>query len=179
MKLPVFKPNKTTWFVGIAITAITVVWMIVIFPALQRLQSTAQAIVETQATEASSTEATANLISVLQRRTELADAAKQLDSFFIDRSNPVAFVGRLEELGVDHNVTLDISLQEPDSNVTGPVAETAVDITAAGTMNDVLDFMNTLLTDPVFLEVTTITITTPSDTPGIITLRLEMTSYWK
>lgn len=180
MKLPVFKHlSRTTWLVAIAVIAIAVVWSIVIFPAVGRLQNTAQAIIDTQATEATSTEATANLISALQRRTELANATKQLDSFFIDRSNPLAFVGRLEELGIDHDVTLEINLQEPDNNVTGPIAETAVDITAAGTMYNVLDFANALLTDPVFLEVDEMMITTPSDTPGIITLRLQMTSYWQ
>ncbi len=179
MQLPNFKHiGATTWFAIIAIVVLLLVWTVVIIPATHRIQNTAQAIIDTQATEASSTEATANLISVLQNRTELTDQAKQLDSFFIDRSNPVAFVSRLEELAADHHVTLEINLEEPDNKVAGPIAETVVGVAALGTMEDTLDFMNALLTDPIFLEVTAISITTPSDTPGMIALNLQMVSYW-
>lgn len=163
----------------IAVIAMVVVWISVILPAVGRLQRTAQAIADTQSTQASSTEATANLISALQQRTQLEDEAQQLDHFFIDRANPVAFVSRLEELGVDHNVTLDINLQEPTAATTSPVVETLVTINAAGELPDTLDFMNSLLTDDLFLNVTSATFTTPSDTAGVVNLNLELLSYWK
>ena len=180
MRLPAFKSiDKRTWFMICAVLAVMIVWISVILPALGRLQSTAQAIAATQTTEASSVEATSNLISVLQRKTLLEDQAKQLDSAFIDQSNPVAFVSRLEELGADHHLTLDIILQEPDTTTVKPVAETPVTIHAAGTLADTFNFLNAVLTDPVFLKVTSIEYSTPSDTPGIVSLHLETLSYWR
>lgn len=157
---------------------LVVVWIIVIWPAVGRLQSTAQTIIDTQSTQASSIQATANLISALQQRTELEDQAQRLETFFISRNNPITFVSRLEELADDHAVILDLGLNEPETAANNAITPATVIVNVDGTLPNVLDFMNDLLTDEVFLDVQSVRIAANSDTPGIVHLTLETTSYW-
>ncbi len=179
MKLPQLKQlSRTTWFIAITLVILAVVWTIVIFPAVGRLQRTAQTILDSQSTQASSTQATANLIAALQQRTTLEDHAKRMETFFVARNNPLAFVSRLEELAADHNVTLDLVLSEPEAAVAGTLTPTNVTVNVDGELDQTLEFMNALLTDEVFLDVQAVKIVAISDTPGIVTLSLETISYW-
>ena len=74
MKAPQWiKLNKSTWLLVLAVAFIVVIWLVVIFPAISRLRRTVQAIADAQTTQLSSTQATANLITALQRKNELIE----------------------------------------------------------------------------------------------------------
>ncbi|MFA6474754.1 MAG: hypothetical protein WCV88_00970 [Patescibacteria group bacterium] len=174
MKLPQLKQiHKSYWYSLGAVLAVAAVWSLVIIPGLNRLQNTTQEILSGQSTQYSSADATAKLIAVLQRRQDLASNRVRLKSIFIDQNNPVVFISRIEELANIHHLTLDTNLEEPDDKLTS-----SLDLTVAGQFNDALAFYNDLTHEPTLLTINKVSLDTPTNTPGLISLTLEATSYW-
>lgn len=181
MKLQFWKQlNKASWFILATISLVVVAWLVVIMPAIGRLQRTVETISTTQASQAGSTQATANLIAVLQRQTELAEAIASLRQVFIDQAYPVVFINRLEELAAQHNVTLDLNVEVLAVAANqGAVVPTKVDIQVAGQWQDVLAFTNAIQTEPIALTVEQFTIATPSNSSNVVSLTLHTISYWR
>ncbi|EKD79007.1 MAG: hypothetical protein ACD_41C00194G0003 [uncultured bacterium] len=180
MKAPQWiKLNKSTWLLVLAVAFIVVIWLVVIFPAISRLRRTVQAIADAQTTQLSSTQATANLITALQRKNELIEHSATLNRLFVDRANPIVTVGRIEELASTAGVTLDLDIDQPTEDpTTTPVATATLGIRVAGEWRNILDFVNALYAEPLVLQTTEVAISTPSDSPDIVQLDLTTFTYW-
>lgn len=174
------KLNKNTWVMSGLISLMLLVWLAVIVPGIGRLQRTVQSIVDAQTTQFSSTQATANLIFALQHRNQLENNVATLEQVFVDRTNPIVFISRFEELAAEHSITLHLSVQPPaEATPNQPVVSTPVTIEASGTWEHVLAFLNAVYTEPITLTTTHLTIHTPSDYPDVVSVSLDAISYWR
>ncbi|EKD78335.1 MAG: hypothetical protein ACD_41C00365G0004 [uncultured bacterium] len=180
MKLPQWKKlNRNSWFIIVAALLIVAVWISVIVPAIGRLQQTVQTIADAQTTQSSSVQATANLISALQHKSELTEDIATLNHVFVDRSNPIVFVSRFEELAADYDVTLDLDIEQPTvSTATTPVTPARLGIRAFGNWANILDFMNAIYAEPLALTTEQFSITTPSDTADVVHVSIDALTYW-
>lgn len=180
MKLPHWtKLNKNTWLLILAVAFIVAVWLMVIFPALGRLRRTVQTIADAQTTQVSSTQATANLISALQHKNELIEQSATLNKLFVDRTNPIVFVDRLEELADNADVILDLDVKQPTADPsTTPVASASLAIHVSGQWQNVLSFMNGLYAEPLALHTEEFSISTPSTTTDVIQVDITAVTYW-
>ncbi|MBI4407825.1 MAG: hypothetical protein HY565_05010 [Candidatus Kerfeldbacteria bacterium] len=181
MNLKIWKQlNKSSWFMLTTITLVVVVWLVVILPAIDRLKRTVTSISAAQTSQSGSTQATANLITVLQRRSELEAATASLRQVFVNQANPVLFVSRLEELAAQHQVTMDLNVQEPDTSSSQvKIVPTQVEIQVLGQWADVLAFTQAIQTEPTALTIEQFTIQTPSSSPDVISLTIQTISYWR
>lgn len=171
--------NKNTWLIVIATVFILLVWLVVIVPAIGRLQRTVQTITDVQTTQFTNTRAVANLISALQRKNELIEDSAIIKRLFIDRTNPIVFISRLEELAADYAVTLDLDIKQPTADpVTTPIASAGLGIRVSGQWQSVLGFVNALYAEPLALRTEKFSISTPSDTPDIIQVDITTLAYW-
>lgn len=180
MKLPQWTQlNKASWFMVGAGLLIVVVWVIVILPAMSRLRQTVQAIADAQTTQSSSVQATANLISALQRKNELTENVATINQAFVDQANPILFVSRFEELASANDVTLDLDIEQPTATATStPVAPARLGIRAFGSWSNVLSFVNAVYSEPLTLTTEQFSITTPSDVPDVVQISITAMSYW-
>ena len=176
MKLPQWKQlNKASWFMIAAGGLIVAVWVVVIVPAIGRLQQTVQAIADAQTTQSSSVQATANLISALQRKNELTKDVATMNEAFVDQSNPIVFVSRFEELADEYDVTLDLDIEQPTSGTAETlVAPASLGIRAFGSWANVLGFVNAIYAEPLALTTEQFMITTPSDLPDVIQVSIDV-----
>lgn len=164
----------------VTITLVVVVWLVVIVPAIGRLQRTVAAITAAQTSQSDSTQATANLIAAMQRRVELEAATASLHQVFVNQANPILFVSRLEELAAQHQVTMNLNVREPDATTSqSKIIPTTVEIQVLGQWSDVLDFTNAMQTEPTALTVEQFSIQTPSNSPDVVSLTIQMISYWR
>lgn len=181
MHLQIWKQlSKSSWFILVTITLVVVVWLVVMLPAIGRLKRTVAAISAAQTSQSGSTQATTNLITVLQRRVALEAATASLHQLFVNQANPVLFVSRLEELAAQHQVTMNLNVQEPASTASqAKIVPTTVEIQVLGQWSDVLDFINALQTEPTALTIEQFTIQTPSNSPDVVSVTMQMISYWR
>ena len=181
MKLPSLrKLNKHSWYLIIGLTMIMVVWAVVIVPGLGRLKSNTKAFIDTRDTQLTDSDTTANLINVVQHRAKLTENIIELQKLFIPKTNPLVYINRLEELANDAKVTIGINVKPPeDRQANAALSPTIINLTVDGDYQAVLTFLQSILHEPTVIQTQALDITTPSSTPGIISLDLTAITYWQ
>ena len=121
-----------------------------------------------------------NLIAAKKRTDEIDQTLSKLQTSFVTARDPLPFINRLENLATTRNVTLALQIQEPalERDHTGMTAvETKLMIT--GDYVNVLEYINDVMAEPTYINITQLAIGEDSDAAGQTTATLQTLTYWR
>lgn len=150
----------------------------IIWPTIKRLETTTQVILQTLHDNAVAEDKSRNLIQTKRDRVVLERQLASLRSVFIEDHNPLPYLTDLEALANTRDVKLDFNVHAvTDSAVSaGQAIPVETILTMSGSWDNIIGFLNDLMSQPVYLITRDIEFTIESD--ATIVVELTGYTYW-
>lgn len=168
-------------WIGGSICLMIVLWWLVIHPATTGLSNDVGLIIAAEQ-NFDKTDVTAKQFITAERNlTQLTSVTEQIRSAYVSSATPFKFIGGIEDLANQFDVTLSLDVADYVPNQTPGAASTVpVSITAIGPLNQVASFLQATLREPVELTPQSLQIeaNTADVSGGTVKANLQVLSYW-
>lgn len=150
----------------------------IIWPTIKRLETTTQVILQTLHDNAAAENTSRHLIQTKRDREILERQLASLRSVFIEDHNPLPYLTELEAVASTRTVTLDFNVHTVTDSAAsaGQAIPVETTLTIRGTWDNVIGFLNDLMSQPVYLVTQDIEFTIQSD--ASIEVLLTGYTYW-
>ncbi|MFA5995702.1 MAG: hypothetical protein WCW27_02875 [Patescibacteria group bacterium] len=178
--LGVFRNKIIIWLSLVSVIMLGCIIGIII-PTKNTLTSLKNQIITQNNQSAQQTEQLQNTIVTQKHATNINKALTQLQNSFVSTSNPLDFINRVETMAKTNNVILDLTVDNQAASNTNSSEMVVLNITITGELTNCLTFVNELLRDPTYINITNLTITPANslDSNTAVIVNLKALSYWQ
>lgn len=154
---------------------------VVILPSQRHLQQRQQAIQTDLSTVAEQDAATKNLIIAKRRYDEITDTLTQFDTLYVDKTNPLQMIDRIEQIAEAEGVSISVALPAIDDTGIQFALPVEISLSLEGELIPTLNFIDALRKESFYIQFNHITIsqqnTAMSEFP--VKSNLTITTFWK
>lgn len=183
MRLPTFTIYHKMMLWGVsALMIVSVSIGLIIIPTQQALTASKNDIQKRYSEQAFAAFKIQELTTAQRKSATIDQTLQQLETVFVSRSNPLAFINRLETLATEQQIALNINLTDgatATKETTTNYSSVILTLTITGQLTNVLAYINALTTEPTYINVTTLNITPATAGTDQVTVNLEALTYWK
>jgi hypothetical protein len=186
LNIGMFRNRMIVWML-LACVIISLSLSYLFLPAYNNVIQLAEQINQLEQQRLSGEETLQQTIITNKYAAEINAALLQVHQAFVSSNNPLDFINQLEIIAQDHQVQLNVNVDNQSTATTksaGNESVVALNIAVTGTLTNSLMFVHALLNNPTYINITNLKITPSNDTSGYassdhVTIDITALTYWQ